>query len=171
MADLNHVTLIGRLTRDAELKYTPGGLAISSFSIAVNRRRKNGDQWVDEVSYFDINLYGKPAESLKQYLTKGKQIAVDGELRQDRWEKDGQNHSRIVIVANNVQLLGGNTGSGNYSNAGGYSPANNNAQGYNQGYSQNQGSSYQPRYDAPQDQYDPGSSYGSDSSFPEDIPF
>ena len=58
MADLNHVTLIGRLTRDAELKYTPGGLAISSFSIAVNRRRKNGDQWVDEVSYFDINLYG-----------------------------------------------------------------------------------------------------------------
>lgn len=170
MADLNHVTLIGRLTRDAELKYTPGGLAISSFSIAVNRRRKNGDQWVDEVSYFDINLYGKPAESLKQYLTKGKQVAVDGELRQDRWEKDGQNHSRIYIAANNVQLLGGNTGSSNYSNAGGFSTANNNSQGYNQGYSQPQ-NSYQPRYDAPQDQYDPGSSYGSDSSFPEDIPF
>lgn len=170
MADLNHVTLIGRLTRDAELKYTPGGLAISSFSIAVNRRRKNGDQWVDEVSYFDINLYGKPAESLKQYLTKGKQVAVDGELRQDRWEKDGQNHSKIYIAANNVQLLGGNTGSSNYSNAGGFSPANNNSQGYNQGYSQPQ-NSYQPRYDAPQDQYDPGSSYGSDSSFPEDIPF
>ena len=170
MADLNHVTLIGRLTRDAELKYTPGGLAISSFSIAVNRRRKNGDQWVDEVSYFDINLYGKPAESLKQYLTKGKQVAVDGELRQDRWEKDGQNHSRIYIAANNVQLLGGNSGSSNYSNAGGYAPANNNSQGYNQGYSQPQ-NSYQPRYDAPQDQYDPGSSYGSDSSFPEDIPF
>ena len=170
MADLNHVTLIGRLTRDAELKYTPGGLAISSFSIAVNRRRKNGDQWVDEVSYFDINLYGKPAESLKQYLTKGKQVAVDGELRQDRWEKDGQNHSRIYIAANNVQLLGGNTGSSNYSNAGGFSLANNNSQGYNQGYSQPQ-NSYQPRYDAPQDQYDPGSSYGSDSSFPEDIPF
>ena len=170
MADLNHVTLIGRLTRDAELKYTPGGLAISSFSIAVNRRRKNGDQWVDEVSYFDINLYGKPAESLKQYLTKGKQVAVDGELRQDRWEKDGQNHSRIYIAANNVQLLGGNSGSSNYSNAGGFSPANNNSQGYNQGYSQPQ-NSYQPRYDAPQDQYDPGSSYGSDSSFPEDIPF
>ena len=170
MADLNHVTLIGRLTRDAELKYTPGGLAISSFSIAVNRRRKNGDQWVDEVSYFDINLYGKPAESLKQYLTKGKQVAVDGELRQDRWEKDGQNHSRIYIAANNVQLLGGNTGSSNYSNAGGYAPANNNSQGYNQGYSQPQ-NSYQPRYDAPQDQYDPCSSYGSDSSFPEDIPF
>lgn len=109
MADINRVTLIGRLTKDSDLKYTQGGLAISNFSIAVNRRRKSGDQWIDEVSYFDINLYGKPAESLKQYLTKGKQIAVDGELRQDRWEKDGQNHSRVVIVANNVQLLGGNS--------------------------------------------------------------
>ena len=109
MADINRVTLIGRLTKDSDLKYTQGGLAISNFSIAVNRRRKSGDQWIDEVSYFDINLYGKPAESLKQYLTKGKQIAVDGELRQDRWEKDGQNHSRIVSIANNVQLLGGNS--------------------------------------------------------------
>ena len=109
MADINRVTLIGRLTKDSDLKYTQGGLAISNFSIAVNRRRKSGDQWIDEVSYFDINLYGKPAESLKQYLTKGKQIAVDGELRQDRWEKEGQNHSRIVIIANNVQLLGGNS--------------------------------------------------------------
>lgn len=109
MADINRVSLIGRLTRDAELKYTQGGLAISNFSIAVNRRSKSGDEWVEVVSYFDINLYGKPAESLKQYLTKGKQIAVDGELRQDRWEKDGQNHSRVVIVANNVQLLGGNS--------------------------------------------------------------
>lgn len=109
MADINRVSLIGRLTRDAELKYTQGGLAISNFAIAVNRRSKSGDEWVEVVSYFDINLYGKPAESLKQYLTKGKQIAVDGELRQDRWEKDGQNHSRVVIVANNVQLLGGNS--------------------------------------------------------------
>ena len=87
-ADLNHVTLIGRLTRDAELKYTSAGFAISNFSIAVNRRRKNGDQWMEEASFFEINLYGKSAESLKQYLVKGKQVAVDGELRQDRWEQD-----------------------------------------------------------------------------------
>ena len=157
MADLNHVTLIGRLTRDAELKYTPGGLAISSFSIAVNRRRKNGDQWVDEVSYFDINLYGKPAESLKQYLTKGKQVAVDGELRQDRWEKDGQKFSRVSIVANNVQLLGGKSEGGQNQMAGG-APR------------------FQPRQDfssmPTQSMPDYGDSFGdTGSDFPEDIPF
>lgn len=144
MADLNHVTLIGRLTKDAELKYTQGGLAISSFSIAVNRRRKNGDEWIDEVSYFDVNLYGKPAESLKQYLTKGKQVAVDGELRQDRWVKDGQNHSKVSIAANNVQLLGGNNTTQNTTTAPTVQAVNNNngfAPGVfqnNQGYPEEQ---------------------------------
>jgi len=112
MADVNHVVLIGRLTRDAELKYTSGGFPVSSFSIAINRRRKNGEQWEDEVHYFDITLFGKTAESLKQYLLKGKQVAVDGELRQDRWEKDGQSRSKTYVAANNVQLLGGNTDKG-----------------------------------------------------------
>ncbi|GHV70213.1 single-stranded DNA-binding protein [Spirochaetia bacterium] len=112
MADLNHVVLVGRLTRDAELKYTSGGQAVCKFSIAVNRRRKNGDQWVEEPSYFDIVLWGRQGEALNQYLLKGKQIGVDGELRQDRWEQDGQNRSRIEIVANNLQLLGGNPGGG-----------------------------------------------------------
>ena len=84
-ADINHIMIIGRLTRDADLKYTSGGFAISNFSIAVNRRRKNGDQWIEEANFFEINLYGKSAESLKPYLIKGKQVAVDGELRQDRW--------------------------------------------------------------------------------------
>lgn len=164
MTDLNHVVLIGRLTRDADLKYTSGGYAISNFSIAVNRSKKNGDQWVEEASFFDINLYGKSAENLKQYLVKGKQVAIDGELRQDRWEQDGQSRSKVVVVANNIQLVGGNSngGSGN-SNAGGYSQNNN---------SQPSRSSYQPRQNsAPQNSYDPGPSYGDDSGFPEDIPF
>lgn len=108
MADINQVTLIGRLTRDAELKYTSNGFAIASFAIAVNRRRKNGDQWVEEASFFDINLFGKSAEGLKQYLVKGKQVAIVGELRQDRWEQDGQPRSKVVVIANNVQLIGGN---------------------------------------------------------------
>ena len=110
--DINQVVLVGRLTRDAELKYTGSGTAIGKFSIAVNRRRKTGDQWTDEVSYFDIVLWGKSAESLNQYLVKGKQIAVNGELRQNRWEQEGQNRSKVEIVANNVQLLGGNSGRG-----------------------------------------------------------
>lgn len=168
MADLNSVNIIGRLTRDAELKYTPGGMAIANFSIAVNRRRKNGDQWVDEVSFFDVNVFGKTAESLKQYLLKGKQVGICGELRQDRWEKDGQNHSRVYIVANDLQLLGGN---GNSSGASNYGSSGNGGSSY-QGYSQNSSgnSSFSPRKETGSDQFDPGSSY-SDTSFPDDIPF
>jgi len=112
MADLNHVVLIGRLTREAELKYTAGGQAVCKFSIAVNRRRKNGDQWEDEANFFDIVLWGRQGESLHPYLVKGKMVGVDGELRQDRWQQEGQNRSKVEIVANYLQLLGGTPGSG-----------------------------------------------------------
>ena len=108
MVDINQVTLIGRLTRDAELKYTSGGMAIANLSLAVNRRVKKGEQWTEEVSFFEIVLFGKTAEGLKPYLLKGKQIAVEGELKQERWEKEGQSRSKVVINASNVQLLGGN---------------------------------------------------------------
>lgn len=113
--DVNQVILIGRLTRSAELKYTGSGTAVCKFSIAVNRRRKSGDQWTEEVHFFDISLWGKRGEGLHQYLAKGKQIAVLGELRQNRWEHNGQNYSKVEIHANNVQLLGG----GNKNEAGG----------------------------------------------------
>ncbi|MDR0498057.1 MAG: single-stranded DNA-binding protein [Treponema sp.] len=112
MADINRVVLVGRLTRDAELKYTAGGQAVCKFSVAVNRRRKNGDQWEDEPNYFDVVLWGRQGESLNQYLVKGKSVGVDGELRQDRWQQDGQNRSKVEIVAGNIQLLsGGSKGS------------------------------------------------------------
>ena len=112
MTDFNHVTLIGRLTHDVgdderSFGYLANGTAKAEVSIAVNRSRKNGDEWVDEVSYFDVTIWGKQAESLKPYLTKGKQIAIEGYLKQDRWEKDGQKRSKISIIATNVQLLGG----------------------------------------------------------------
>lgn len=112
MTDVNHVILIGRLTRDLgsderSFGYAPNGQARANVSIAVNRSRKSGDQWVDEVNYFDVTIWGKTAENLKPFLTKGKQIAIDGYLKQDRWEKDGQKMSKITVVANNVQLLGG----------------------------------------------------------------
>jgi single-strand DNA-binding protein len=110
MTDINHVTLVGRLTRDAELK--ENGFAVSNFSIAVNCKRKRGDDWVDEANFFDIVLFGRQAESLHQYLVKGKQIAIDGELKQDRWQtQDGQNRSKVVVIANSIQLLGGNNNS------------------------------------------------------------
>ena len=113
MADINRVILIGRLTRDAELKTLSNGQAVSKFSIAVDRRKKNGDRWEDEANFFDIVLWGRQAESLHPYLVKGKMIGVDGELRQDRWQQDGQNRSKVEVIANNIQLLGGNTGSSN----------------------------------------------------------
>jgi single-strand DNA-binding protein len=110
MTDLNSVVLIGRLTRDAELKYTAGGTAVCKFAVAVNRRRKANDRWEDEANFFDVALWGKQGEVLNQYLFKGKQVGIDGELRQERWEKDGQTRSRVEIVANSVQLLGGRDG-------------------------------------------------------------
>lgn len=144
--DINHVILVGRLTRDSELRYTNSGLAIAKFSIAVNRRKRSGEQWEDEASFFDITYFGKAAEAVNQYLSKGKQIAVDGELRQNRWEQDGQSRSKVEVVANNVQLLSGGGGGGNasggmnssYNQGGGSSSNNSNSQGggynsYNQG--------------------------------------
>lgn len=107
MADLSIAVLVGRLTRDAEIKYTSGGSPICSFAVATSSRKKKGDQWVDEASFWDVELWGKQGESLNQYLVKGKQVAIEGQMRQDRWEKDGQPRMKVVINANSVQLLGG----------------------------------------------------------------
>lgn len=106
MADINRTVIIGRLTRDAEVTYTPGGTAIAKMSIAVNRSVKGPDgKWMDEANYFDVQVFGKQAEALKPYLLKGKQIGVDGYLKQDRWEKDGQKFSKVTINANDIELL------------------------------------------------------------------
>ena len=157
MTDMNHVFLIGRLTRDLgaderSFAYVGNGqMARANISIAVNRSKKEGEQWVDEVNYFDITIWGRTAENLKQYLLKGKQIAVDGYLRQDRWQKDGQNFSKVVVVANSVQLLGGKSEGGQTS---GGAPR------------------FQPK--APSEktgQYGGAAASPTDDGFPEDIPF
>jgi single-strand DNA-binding protein len=114
MSSFSVVVLVGNLTRDAQLKYTPSGFPICTFGIAINTRKKSGDQWVDEANFFDVELFGKSAESLNQYLTKGKMVGVEGELRQDRWEQDGQSRSKVKIVANKVNLLGGSGREGSY---------------------------------------------------------
>ena len=121
--DLNKVELIGRLTRDADLKYTTTGTAIAGISLASNRSVKKQDNWETEVSYFDASIYGKSAENLKPYLTKGKTIAIAGHLKQDRWEKDGQKFSRIKIEVEEVQLLGGNSSENPNSSNGGNTAA------------------------------------------------
>lgn len=108
MQDTNAVVLVGRLVREAELKYLNSGSAVTNFSIAVNTAKKTENGWEDEGNFFDVSLFGKLGEALKPYLLKGSQVCVMGRLRQQRWtDKDGANKSKVVIMAENVQLVGG----------------------------------------------------------------
>jgi single-strand DNA-binding protein len=122
MSDLNQSILIGRIVRDAKLAYTTNGKAVTKFSLAVNKKRKDGDVWKDKADFFDLTLWGQLGESLHQYLTKGKQIAVIGELTQERWEQDGQNKSRVTITVQSIQLLGGNSNNSASASSEDYSP-------------------------------------------------
>lgn len=112
MQDLNRWIGIGRLTRslgenEKDFAFIGNGQARANISIAVNHSKKQGDEWINEADFFDVTIWGKQAENLKPYLLKGTQVCIDGHLKQDRWEKDGQKFSKISIVADNVQLLGG----------------------------------------------------------------
>lgn len=122
---LNSVNIMGNLTRDPELRYTPSGKAVCNMSIANNRIYTKGGEKVTEVSYFDVEVWGQIAENCSKYLSKGDGIIVEGRLRQDRWEKEGKTQSRVRISANNVHFLpkrrdgqgqqqGGSAGAGNY---------------------------------------------------------
>jgi single-strand DNA-binding protein len=100
--------LIGRLTRDPEVRFLPSGIQVTSLSIAVNRKfkDKNGE-WREETSFFDIESYGKLAERVGSQLSKGYQVIIEGELRQDRWESpSGEKRSRVKIIADRIVLLG-----------------------------------------------------------------
>ncbi len=110
--DINSVVLIGRLTRDAELRYSNSGTAICKFAIANNYSRKQGDNWNEETNFFDAVLMGRRAEALHKYLVKGKQVGIQGELRQSRWEQEGQKRSRVEVFVNEVNLLGGGGSAG-----------------------------------------------------------
>ena len=118
--DINSVVLVGRLTRDAQLRYSSSGSGFLSFTIAVNRSKRNADgSWGDEASFIDCIYFGQNSQSISQYLVKGKQVAVQGELRQSKWETDGQQRSKLDVVVNTLSLLsGGNQGQttgGNFS--------------------------------------------------------
>ena len=108
MASLNRVILIGNLTRDPEMRFTPSGASVSNFGLAVNRRwtNKQGER-VDQVDYFNIVTWAKLAELCTDYLTKGSPVAIEGRLQSRSWEtEDGQKRSVVEIVAENVQFLG-----------------------------------------------------------------
>lgn len=105
--DINVIAITGRLVRDIEIKYTQGGLALGTFSIASNYSQKKDGEWNQEANFFDCKIFGKTVESIGKYLVKGKEVAVTGVLRQERWEKDGEKRSKIVILVNDVKLGGG----------------------------------------------------------------
>lgn len=102
------VILIGNATRDTELRYTPSGTAVADVGIAINKRVKKNDEWVDEPTFLDVTCWAKTAEVAGEYVKKGKQIMIEGELRVDKWESnEGEKRSRLVIVARQLKLLGG----------------------------------------------------------------
>ena len=109
MGTVNRVILVGNLGRDAELRYTGGGAAVAKFSIATTETYKGRDgEKKEETEWHRINLWGKSAETLAQYLTKGKQIYVEGRLKSRSWEgKDGQKHELTEVVAAELIMLGG----------------------------------------------------------------
>ena len=107
----NQVTLMGNLTRDPELRTTPNGLSVCSFSLALNRSYKGADgNWQEVTDFVDIVAWGPLGERVAQYLTKGRPALVSGRLQSSSWEKDGQKRSKVEVVANDVTFLGGRDG-------------------------------------------------------------
>jgi len=118
MASYNRVILVGNITRDIELKYTQANLAVTEIGLAVNDRRKNqaGD-WIEETTFVEVTLWGRTAEIAGEYLGKGSSVLIEGRLKYDTWEKDGQKKSKLRVVGERMQMLGsrGNKEGGNRS--------------------------------------------------------
>ena len=118
MASFNRVILVGNLTRDVDLKYTQSGTAVTEIGLAVNDRRKNqSGEWVEETTFVDVTLWARTAEVASEYLSKGAPILIEGRLRLDSWEKDGQKRSKLCVTGDRMQMLGGRN-SGNSSGGG-----------------------------------------------------
>ena len=111
--NINVVCITGNLTRDPELRSTPGGTAVCKLRVAVNSRRKDGQtgEWIDKPNYFDVTVWGAQGENCAQYLSKGRPVAVEGRLDWREWEaQDGSKRQAVEIIANSVQFLGSRDG-------------------------------------------------------------
>jgi single-strand DNA-binding protein len=116
MASFNKVILVGNLTRDPELRYTPKGMAIAKIGLAVNRVWRNeAGETKEEVTFVDVDVFGRTAENVGQYMRKGRPILIEGRLRLDQWDdrQTGQKRSKLGVVAETVQFLGSPTGASN----------------------------------------------------------
>jgi single-strand DNA-binding protein len=113
MASFNRVILLGNLTRDVEVKYLQSGMAVAEVGLAVNDRRKgqNGE-WIEETTFVDITLWGRTAEVAGEYLSKGSPVLIEGRLKLDQWETEGQKRSKLRVVGERMQMLGSRGGGG-----------------------------------------------------------
>ncbi|MCY2993046.1 MAG: single-stranded DNA-binding protein [Planctomycetota bacterium] len=115
MANFNRVVLVGRLTRDIELRYTQSGLAVTDMGLAVSEKRKSqSGEWVEETTFVDITVWGRTAEVAGEYLNKGSTVLVEGRLKLDTWEHEGQKRSKLKVVCERLQFLStkGSSGTG-----------------------------------------------------------
>jgi len=123
MANFNKVILMGNLTRDPEMRYTQGGMAICKFGLAVNRRFKDGQsgEWREEPTFVDITIFGKRGEAFGKFHQKGKPAFIEGSLRLDTWEdqQSGQKRSKLYVVGDNWEFVGGGGGRGGDGGGGG----------------------------------------------------
>lgn len=106
MSSFNRVILVGNITRDIELRHIGSGTAVTDIGLAVNERIKKGDEWVEECHFFDVTLWGRTAEVASEYLSKGSPVLIEGRLRHETWEKDGQKRSKVKVVGERMQMLG-----------------------------------------------------------------
>jgi single-strand DNA-binding protein len=139
---VNVVVLVGNLTRDPELRATGGGTSVCRLGLAVNERAKDPTtgEWGERPNFFDIDVFGAQAETCAQYLTKGRQVAIEGRLRWRSWEsQDGQKRSAVSVVANTVQFIGPRDAGGGPSTYGGGSGGSGGATFDNTGLSPDEG--------------------------------
>ena len=101
---INIVSISGNLTRDAELRETSGGMSVLRFSIAVNERRKVGDDWEDYANFIDCTMFGKRAQSIAEFLTKGTKVAAQGKLHWSQWEANGERRSKVEVIVDEIEF-------------------------------------------------------------------
>lgn len=120
MSSFNKVMIMGNVTRDIELRYTSKGTAVTDLGVACNRRFKQGEEWVDEVMFVDVTLWGKTAELAGKYLRKGRGVFIEGRLQKDTWvdQQSGKKRSSLKVVGENIQFIGGGGGQGDQSQQG-----------------------------------------------------
>jgi single-strand DNA-binding protein len=164
MASYNRVVLLGNLTRDPELRYTPSGMAVTEIGLAVNDRRKNANgEWVDETTFVDVTLWGRTAEVATEYLTKGSPLLIEGRLKLDTWQdkNTGDKRSKLRVVGERMQMLGNKPGAGGGGGGGG-----------TRGAGGGRAPSFdESEYGAPADYGEPSGSASGNRPPDDDIPF